>query len=290
MVGADRAAAAGSSVRQRVDRDRAALGEAAAASGAAQVGRVARGCRRRSVRSPRTLGKAPMSARVYGWAGAAEDRRRPAPCSAIRPAYMIDRAVAGLGDHRQVVADEDHRQARARSRRSPEEAEDLGLDHHVERGHRLVRDEELGRQARAIAIITRWRIPPENSCGYSRPRAGGMPDLLEQLVDAGLAPRRGRLRLVEPDRLDDLVADRAAPGSARSSRPGRRPTPRRQRTCSISRLGHGRAGRARRGGCCAAVDPASSGQEPGDREGRRGLAAAGLAGEADHLAALRRRG
>src|SRR3989454_4709068 len=33
----------------------------------------------------------------------------------------------------------------------------------------------FGRQARAIAIITRWRIPPENSCGYSSFLAGLIP-------------------------------------------------------------------------------------------------------------------
>ena len=32
-----------------------------------------------------------------------------------------------------------------------------------------------GLQARASAIITRWRMPPENSCGYWRARAGLMP-------------------------------------------------------------------------------------------------------------------
>ena len=43
-----------------------------------------------------------------------------------------------------------------------EEVEDLRLDRHVEGGRRLVGDEQLGSHASAIAIITRWRIPPEN--------------------------------------------------------------------------------------------------------------------------------
>ena len=35
----------------------------------------------------------------------------------------------------------------------------------------------LGLHARPIAIITRWRMPPENWCGYwsSRPSASVMP-------------------------------------------------------------------------------------------------------------------
>ena len=46
-----------------------------------------------------------------------------------------------------------------------EQREHLRLDGHVERGRRLVGDQHLGRQASAIAIITRWRMPPENWCG-----------------------------------------------------------------------------------------------------------------------------
>jgi hypothetical protein len=36
---------------------------------------------------------------------------------------------------------------------------------HVERGRRLVGDQQSGSLTSAIAIITRWRIPPENWCG-----------------------------------------------------------------------------------------------------------------------------
>ena len=37
----------------------------------------------------------------------------------------------------------------------------LRLNGYVERSRRLVRDRPIGLQARAIAIITRWRIPPD---------------------------------------------------------------------------------------------------------------------------------
>ena len=48
----------------------------------------------------------------------------------------------------------------------------------------------VGPHASAIAIITRWRMPPDSSCGYwSRRRSGsGMPHAAEQLR----LPSRGR--------------------------------------------------------------------------------------------------
>ena len=49
--------------------------------------------------------------------------------------------------------------------RSRDQVEDLRLDGHVERGGRLVGDQQLGVADSAIAIIARWRMPPENWCG-----------------------------------------------------------------------------------------------------------------------------
>jgi hypothetical protein len=46
-----------------------------------------------------------------------------------------------------------------------QQVEDLGLDGDVERGRRLVGDQQRGWQASAIAIITRWRMPPDSWCG-----------------------------------------------------------------------------------------------------------------------------
>ena len=46
-----------------------------------------------------------------------------------------------------------------------DEVEDLGLDRHVERGRRLVGDQHDGLQASAMAIMARWRMPPEYSNG-----------------------------------------------------------------------------------------------------------------------------
>ena len=75
-----------------------------------------------------------------------------------------DRSIAGLGDDRQVVGDEDDGQSQLPAERL-HELQDLRLDHHVEGGGGLVADDSRGRQARAIAIITRWRIPPLNWWG-----------------------------------------------------------------------------------------------------------------------------
>ena len=46
-----------------------------------------------------------------------------------------------------------------------EVAQDLGLHRHVQRGRRLVGHDQRRAQARAIAISTRWRFPPDSSCG-----------------------------------------------------------------------------------------------------------------------------
>ena len=66
----------------------------------------------------------------------------------------------------------------------------------------------LGSLASAIAIITRWRMPPENSCGYSSTRLArvGDADQPEQL-DRALAGLRLGDVAVGADRLDELLAD-----------------------------------------------------------------------------------
>ena len=56
----------------------------------------------------------------------------------------------------------------------------------------------LGSQASAIAIITRWRIPPENWCGKSPRRlsAAGMPTRSSSAAARRRAARRPRPRCV----------------------------------------------------------------------------------------------
>ena len=100
---------------------------------------------------------------MYGWWGVAKTsaRRR---LSTIRPAYIVSDTVGHLADHAEVVSDEHHRHP-VLALQSVEQLEHLGLHGHVEGGRRLVGDQQLRAQASAIAIITRWRMPPENWCG-----------------------------------------------------------------------------------------------------------------------------
>ena len=73
-------------------------------------------------------------------------------------------AVGDLVDDSEVVGDQDHAHPELVAQ-AGEQVEDLGLDRDVERGRRLVGDQQLGFSRSAVAIITRWRIPPENWCG-----------------------------------------------------------------------------------------------------------------------------
>ena len=60
----------------------------------------------------------------------------------------------------------------------------------------------------AIAIIARWRMPPESWCGYSHRTPLGIGDAhLAQHLHRPRARLARRLLLVELDRLHDLVAD-----------------------------------------------------------------------------------
>ena len=71
----------------------------------------------------------------------------------------------------------------------------------------------FGELASAMAIITRWRMPPENWCGYwsSRRSAAGMPTMF---ISSSARARRAR-RVERGVRLQvflDLQAQPAAPG------------------------------------------------------------------------------
>ena len=79
------------------------------------------------------------------------------------PAVAHDRDLVGdLGDDAHVVGDEQHRHV-VRDLQALDEIEDRGLGRDVERGRRLVGDQDVGLQARAMAMQTRWRMPPEYS-------------------------------------------------------------------------------------------------------------------------------
>ena len=77
-----------------------------------------------------------------------------------------DDAVAGFGHHAEIVADEQQRGAGAIAE-VDQQIDDLCLHGHVERGGRLVGDQQRGLAGQAMAIIARCRMPPESWCGYS---------------------------------------------------------------------------------------------------------------------------
>ena len=110
------------------------------------------------------------------------------PSSATLPGVHDQRPVAGLGDDRQVVGDEDQRQPELAAE-ALEQLEDLGLDHDVERGRRLVADDdgrvagEGHRDHRALAHAARQLV---------RIGVGALArdaDELEQLPGPALARR-----------------------------------------------------------------------------------------------------
>ena len=143
---------------------------------------------------------------MYGWRG----RRKTSstgPSSATRPAYMISTRshVSAMTDRSWVIRMSDSPSLCAQVL---EELQDLGLDHDVERGRRLVADDdgrvagERHRDHRPLAHPARQLV---------RIRVAALPrdaDQLEQLAGA-LAGRLRRLAEALLDRLGDLVADAA---------------------------------------------------------------------------------
>src|ERR1700732_994194 len=71
------------------------------------------------------------------------------------------REVPGRGD---VVGDIEHREPEAPAE-VVEQVEHLQADRDVQHGHRFIR-EQHARAASARAKETRWRWPPDSSCGY----------------------------------------------------------------------------------------------------------------------------
>ena len=139
-----------------------------------------------------------------------------------------------------------------------------------------------------MAIITRWRSPPESWCGIlAEPHARrGDADAAEQLRRAVRAPRARRRR-------DGGAAPRPSasrpcrPGSGWSSAPGRS-SPSGRRAAAPCGVRERAAGPRRRRRRRSALRRAPRGQQAHHRERRHRLAAAGFAHEAMRLAACRR--
>ena len=63
-----------------------------------------------------------------------------------------------------------------------------------------------GRSASAIAMTTRWRMPPESSCGYARSGRLSMPTRSSR-SPARASASRFEIALVRAHHVDELVAD-----------------------------------------------------------------------------------
>ena len=130
-------------------------------------------------------------------------------------------ALAHARDDAEVVRDQDERRVEVGDE-GLQQLEDLRLDRDVERGRRLVGDQELRlarerhRDHRALAHSARELVRV-----VLQPRPGARdPDLVEQLRRRGRRPARGPSR--SASRAPRGSAGRSsAPGSARSSGPGR---------------------------------------------------------------------
>ncbi len=158
---------------------------------------------------------------VYGCARPRRAPRSRVPCSTMRPAYITHTRSARPGDHRQVVRDPDQRRA-GLARELLHLVQDLALDRDVERGRRLVGDDEVGiveqrdgdRDALAHAAGELMRIRLEALVGRRN------ADLHQRLARA-LARRRLRSRSRARGSPRSSARRCAGPDSASSSGPGR---------------------------------------------------------------------
>ena len=138
-------------------------------------------------------------------------------------------AIGHAGDDAEVVADQDHGGVRLARWIERSSVEDLRLHGDVQRRRRLVRDQQSGSLAIAMAITTRWRMPPDSSCGNRRASCAGCgrPTSVEQF-DRPLAEAVGVHAASAAARTRRPASRRCTSGSARSSDPGTpwRPGPR----------------------------------------------------------------
>ena len=146
----------------------------------------------------------------------------------------------------------------------------------------------FGLQASAMAIITRWRMPPESWCGYSLsapPRLGDAHQ--RQHLHGAHAGRVAAEALMQPQRLGDLVAHRQHRIEARH-RLLEHHADLRCRECRAWRASDS-VKRSRAVETDRAGDPAGRlRHEPQDRIRRHRLAAAALADDRHRLAGCHR--
>ena len=144
-----------------------------------------------------------------------------------------------------------------------------------------------GRLASAMAIITRWRWPPESWCGYWRSRASGsgMCTSLEQRQRA-LAGLGAGDAVVQAEHFGDLAADRVD----RVQRAHRLLEDHRDARCRAARASRGSRSAsdvlASEGDAGRFGDRGALGEQPHDGARGHRLARAAFADDGDRLAAM----
>ena len=196
--------------------------------------------------------------------------------------------VAGLGEHPEVVGDQDQRQPKLLAQ-ALEQLQNLRLHDHVERGRRLVGDHERRAAGQGERDHHPLALTAGELVGVTATDRGGQPDGLEQLVDALADLVRGGVRRVEDDRLLELVLDPLdrVEGVHRALEDERDVTP-----ADVAHPGLGPPvepdrlglGLDVQGHLPRLLQPA--GQQLHQRQRRGGLAAPRLAGEPERLARL----
>ena len=168
----------------------------------ARPGMLASGC----VRSDSIVGTEATSAAVYGWAGPTTSVATSSS-STIRPAYITSTRLHSCETTATsceiTIAAEPPEVLTSRS--SCRICCCTVTSRAVVGSSAMI---SFGSLIRPIAITARWRIPPENSCGYWRTRAGGIGDADgAQAVDRPLRRRRLREPVVHLGHLGELPAD-----------------------------------------------------------------------------------
>ena len=220
--------------------------------------------------------------------------RRTAPrtgaCSTMRPGIHHGHLVGDLGDDAEVVRDQDHRGAglaAAASRISSRICAWIVTSSAVVGSSAI---SSRGSQASAIAIIARWRMPPESWCGYSSKRCSGagMRTCAQHLDRARPWPRARPTRPVPQQRLDDLLADGEGRVQRRSSAPGRSSPCRCRAGPAASRLRQRRPARGPRSGSSRRRCGPAGRHQAHDRQRRHALAAARFADDGQRAGRPRR--
>ncbi len=150
---------------------------------------------------------AASSARVYGMSGC-WNTGSAGPISTMRPRYITATRVADLGDDREIVRDVEVRE-RVVALQVLQEIDDLRLHRDVERGHRLIADDEVGSDRECAGDADPLALAARELVRISLRELGAEPDLAEGLPDTivGFAAVGD---FMDDEPFTDRVAHRAA--------------------------------------------------------------------------------